>query len=75
MSTVLTAMLIVPPVSDTPRGTKPGNVTVIFHDPIDPKQFADPNALMLAVRQSINAGLPLEYRDANGPVSVAVAEP
>ena len=54
---------------------KPGNVTVIFHDPIDPKQFADPNALMLAVRQSINAGLPLEYRDANGPVSVAVAEP
>ncbi len=54
---------------------EPGKVTVIFHDPIDPKQFANRDALMLAVRRSIDAGLPPEYQEAAGPVSAAVAEP
>jgi 1-acyl-sn-glycerol-3-phosphate acyltransferase len=49
---------------------KPGKVTVIFHDPIDPKQFSDRDALMLAVRRSIDSGLPPECQE----VSAAVAE-
>ena len=42
---------------------RPGKVKVIFHDPVDPKQFTDRDALMLAVREKINAGLPPEYRE------------
>jgi 1-acyl-sn-glycerol-3-phosphate acyltransferase len=42
----------------------PGTVTVIFHHPVDPKQFPDRHALMQTVRRSINAGLPPDYREA-----------
>ncbi len=42
---------------------KPGKVKVLFHEPVDPKQFTDRDALMLAVREKINAGLPPEYRE------------
>ena len=42
----------------------PGTVTVIFHKPIDPKQFDDRDRLMLAVRESIEAALPEKYRGA-----------
>ena len=37
---------------------KPGTACVIFHDPIDPAQYATREALMSAVRQSIASGLP-----------------
>jgi len=50
-----------------PKGrfaVKPGIVTVTFHDPIDPRQFADRDALMQAVRGSIDAGLPPEFQEA-----------
>lgn len=50
---------------------KPGKVRVIFHDPVDPKQFTDRDALMLAVREKINAGLPPEYREEAAPVDAA----
>jgi 1-acyl-sn-glycerol-3-phosphate acyltransferase len=50
---------------------KPGKVKVIFHEPVDPKQFTDRDALMLAVRQKINAGLPPEYREEAAPVDAA----
>ena len=39
-----------------PKGSnaiKPGTATVVFHTPIDPKQFSDREALMEAVRASI----------------------
>jgi 1-acyl-sn-glycerol-3-phosphate acyltransferase len=39
-----------------PKGSmaiKPGTATVVFHSPIDPKQFPDREALMDAVRASI----------------------
>jgi 1-acyl-sn-glycerol-3-phosphate acyltransferase len=42
---------------------KPGKVTAIFHEPVDPKQFTDRDALMLAVREKINAGLPPEFEE------------
>lgn len=41
---------------------KPGKVQVIFHDPIDPKDFATREALMERVREVIESGLPEEYR-------------
>ena len=48
---------------------KPGRVTVIFHDPIEPKDFGDRDQLMEKVRTVIESGMPEEFR---GP-SVAVA--
>lgn len=42
----------------------PGTVTVIFHKPIDPKQFADRDALLFAVRAAIEGSLPEKYRSA-----------
>jgi len=48
---------------------KPGTVTVIFHDPIEPKDFGSREHLMEKVRSVINEGLPAEYRDASTPVS------
>jgi 1-acyl-sn-glycerol-3-phosphate acyltransferase len=41
---------------------KPGKVTVIFHDPIEPKDFGDRDQLMEKVRAAIESGLPEEYR-------------
>lgn len=41
----------------------PGVVTVTFHNPINPKDYPDRDALMRAVRDSIDAGLPPECRE------------
>ncbi|MGA9040662.1 MAG: lysophospholipid acyltransferase family protein [Terriglobales bacterium] len=43
---------------------KPGTVTVIFHDPIEPKGFGSRDCLMARVRAVINGGLPAEYQEA-----------
>lgn len=48
-----------------PKGkllVKPGEVMIVFHPPIDPKQYADRDELMLAVRESIAGSLPPERR-------------
>jgi len=41
---------------------KPGRVRVIFHSPIDPKDFGSRECLMEKVRAVIESGLPEEYR-------------
>jgi len=41
---------------------KPGKVQVIFHDPIEPKDFGSRECLMEKVRAAIESGLPEEYR-------------
>jgi 1-acyl-sn-glycerol-3-phosphate acyltransferase len=41
---------------------KPGKVQVVFHDPIEPKDFGDREALMEKVRAAIESGLPEEFR-------------
>jgi 1-acyl-sn-glycerol-3-phosphate acyltransferase len=41
---------------------KPGRVKVIFHPPIDPKDFGGRECLMEKVRAVIDSGLPEEYR-------------
>jgi len=41
---------------------KPGKVKVIFHPPIDPKDFGSREELMEKVRATIESGLPEEYR-------------
>jgi len=41
---------------------KPGVVTVVYHPPIDPKNYADRDELMAAVRNSIASALPEERR-------------
>jgi 1-acyl-sn-glycerol-3-phosphate acyltransferase len=48
---------------------KPAKVKVIFHPPIEPKDFGSREELMEKVRSVIDSGLPAEYRQAN-----AVAE-
>jgi 1-acyl-sn-glycerol-3-phosphate acyltransferase len=48
---------------------KPGLVKVIFHPPIDPKDFESRDCLMEKVRAAIDSGLPEEYRQA-APVPV-----
>jgi 1-acyl-sn-glycerol-3-phosphate acyltransferase len=40
---------------------KPGLVTVIFHPPIEPKDFGDRDCLMEKVRAVIESGLPKEF--------------
>ncbi len=42
---------------------EPGTVKVIFHDPIDPKNFGSRECLMARVREVINSGLPTEYQE------------
>ena len=42
---------------------KPGVVTVIFHEPIEPKDFGDRDKLMEKVRAVINRGLPSQYQE------------
>lgn len=44
-------------------GLKAGIVTVIFHDPIEPKDFGSREHLMERVRSVINEGLPSQYQD------------
>jgi 1-acyl-sn-glycerol-3-phosphate acyltransferase len=41
---------------------RPGDVNVIFHDPIEPKDFGDRDELKAKVREVINSGLPKEYQ-------------
>jgi 1-acyl-sn-glycerol-3-phosphate acyltransferase len=41
---------------------KPGTVTVIFHDPIEPKDFGTRECLMEKVRRAIESGLPAEFQ-------------
>src|SRR5579863_9341571 len=41
---------------------KPGKVQVIFHDPIEPKDFGSRDSLMEKVRAVIESGLPEEFR-------------
>lgn len=48
-----------------PKGryaVKPGKVTVIFHNPIEPKDFGSREDLMEKVRTVIESGLPEQYR-------------
>ena len=40
----------------------PGTATVVFHLPIDPRGYADRDALMEAVRQAVASALPAERR-------------
>jgi hypothetical protein len=44
-------------------GIRPGQVTVTFHDPIEPGDFGSREDLMVKVRAAINSGLPEELRD------------
>jgi hypothetical protein len=37
---------------------RPGKVTVIFHNPIEPKDFVSRDCLMEKVRAAIESGLP-----------------
>ena len=41
---------------------KPGDVNVMFHDPIEPKDFGDRDELKARVREIINSGLPKEFQ-------------
>jgi len=43
-------------------GVRKGTVTVVFHEPMDPKQYNDREALMAAVRGKIESALPEQYR-------------
>jgi 1-acyl-sn-glycerol-3-phosphate acyltransferase len=57
-----------------PKGrftVKPGEVTVTFHDPIEPRDFGDRDALKAKVREAINAGLPQEYQSPAGKDTAA----
>lgn len=41
----------------------PGDATVIFHPPIEPKDFGGRDNLMMKVRQAINSGLPADLQE------------
>jgi 1-acyl-sn-glycerol-3-phosphate acyltransferase len=43
---------------------KPGLVQVVFHPPIEPKDFGDRDSLMEKVRATIESGLPEKYQGA-----------
>lgn len=47
---------------------KPGKVQVIFHPPIEPKDFGTRECLMERVRVAIESGLPEEYRQHAEPL-------
>jgi 1-acyl-sn-glycerol-3-phosphate acyltransferase len=54
---------------------KPGPVDVIFHDPIEPRDFGSREELMAKVRAVINSGLPPEYQPvASNPSDAAQPE-
>lgn len=42
---------------------QPGVVTVLFHEPIEPREFGDREALMEKVRVVIESGLPPQYQE------------
>jgi len=48
---------------------KPGLATVIFHPPIEPKDFGDREYLMEKVRAAIDSGLPQELRACGPPAN------
>jgi hypothetical protein len=50
---------------------KPGLVKVIFHPPIDPKDFGSRDCLMEKVRAAIESGLPEECRQGDTTLSNA----
>jgi 1-acyl-sn-glycerol-3-phosphate acyltransferase len=52
-------------------GIQPGTATVIFHDPIEPKDFGTREELMEKVRGVIDSGLPLEAQTATQVAQVA----
>jgi 1-acyl-sn-glycerol-3-phosphate acyltransferase len=41
---------------------KPGRVDLIFHNPIEPKDFGGREELMAKVRAALNSGLPVEFQ-------------
>ena len=41
---------------------RPRNVTVTFHQPIDPAAFSDREELIQAVESAVRSGLPEQYR-------------
>jgi 1-acyl-sn-glycerol-3-phosphate acyltransferase len=43
----------------------PGEIVVHFHAPIDPRQFARKEELLVAVRAAIHSALPESYRDSS----------
>src|SRR5437588_2090217 len=47
---------------------KPGKVTVIFHDPVEPKDFVSRDHLLEEVRAAIESGLPEQYRHTSNPM-------
>jgi hypothetical protein len=46
-------------------GIKPGIVTVVFHQPIEPKDFGSRDCLMAKVRRVIDGGLPLDLQESS----------
>jgi len=52
---------------------KPGEVDIIFHDPIEPADFGDRDSLMEKVRRAINSGLPAELQHASSPLAESPA--
>ena len=53
---------------------KPGTVKVIFHPPIEPKDFGNRECLMEKVRVAIDSGLPEQYRSAPPETTTAYHE-
>lgn len=53
---------------------RPGLVKVIFHEPIEPKDFVSRDCLMEKVRNAIESGLPEEYRQPASSPSTSPAE-
>jgi 1-acyl-sn-glycerol-3-phosphate acyltransferase len=45
---------------------KPGKVDLIFHHPIEPRDFGGRDCLIENVRRAINSGLPEELRQSKG---------
>lgn len=56
-------------------GINPGKVKVIFHPPIEPKDFGSREELMEKVRRTIESGLPEEYRQAKITTAEVTATP
>ncbi len=46
---------------------KPGTVNLIFHEPIEAKDFGSRESLMERVRKTIDSGLPKEFQQGNSP--------
>jgi hypothetical protein len=53
---------------------KAGTVRIIFHNPIEPKDFGSREQLMDKVRAVINNGLPPEYQE-NSIVTTDASQP